>query len=335
MNDNNFTLIITGAGASRELGVPCGKEFLWEMANRLCTGLHDANKKDRENGKYEDSINQFLKYKKVNMYGASNLAVSESEMDSIAKVNEFREKFMPYIKSSEFSTIDYFLQKEELNPDLKEIGKFILAFLLIGYEQHCQHNKLYYGENWLQSFIENNLCQLLTEGRNLESVKFITFNYDRTIEHFSHLFLTERCERNAIESKRKIDCELEVIHVYDKIGSLPWQEGNAKIEFGARNDNPEFVDYAIKGVRLIGDRVSQETLKRIHQLTSNARRIYLIRFGYDSENMKILQLPDHTRTKTIGTSFGMDTKRLNELRGQIEFVDMRCEEFVKSSHFEI
>ena len=331
MNDNNFTLIITGAGASKELGIQCGKEFLWGMANRLCTGLHDANKKDRKKGKYEDTINQFLKYKKVNMDEASNNVMSDSERYSIAMINDFRERFIQYIKDSEFSTIDYFLQKEELH--FKEIGKFILAFLLIGYEHHCKENKLHYGENWLKSFIDNNLSLLLTKGRDLGSVKFITFNYDRTIEHFSHLFLTERCGRNVIESKKTIDCELEVIHVYDKIGSLPWQKGNAKIEFGARNDNSEFVDYAIKGVHLIGDRVSNETQERIRQLSSNAKRIYLIGFGYDSKNMEILGLPNHT--ETIGTSFGMDAKRRNELKGDIKFVDMKCEEFVKSSNFEI
>ena len=61
MSQNKHILIITGAGASKELGISCGKDFLYEMLGRLCTSLNIDEKGEfkKGEGKYQDMINQY------------------------------------------------------------------------------------------------------------------------------------------------------------------------------------------------------------------------------------------------------------------------------------
>lgn len=177
MEQNKYTVLIIGAGASTELGIPGGKSFLMEMASRLCTSLNvDENGNFKSNeGKYHDMINQFLKFREVPMKPETYNTFAPREAYWINAINAFKGAFQKYVEENSSGTIDYFLQNEE-NDAYRIIGKFALAYHLVGAEDMVMRNCSYcLKPNWIRVFIEKNIDSIYKN--DSQNFKVITFNY--------------------------------------------------------------------------------------------------------------------------------------------------------------
>lgn len=331
---NNKIVLITGAGASKELNISCGKDFLWEMASRLCTRYNTniVGGFIAGQGKYLDMINQFLKYKKIDLKEATYSKFEPQEAYWINKINDFKNQFEDYIHNESYGTIDYFLQNAK-DKKLVEIGKFALSFHLIGYEDAILKDNCYESKpNWLKIFVEKYIKEIYN---NKElNFKIITFNYDRTIEHFIYQHLTEELLITEIEAVSFINCRLEVIHIYGKIGNLEWQDKTSFIKFGEKNDNSIFVDYAIKNVQLIGTRIEPEVQNRIDEILSNASKVIFLGYGFDSENNRLLNID--SESKIIYTKYGLSVNDENDFierynSNNKEGFNEKCFELLKTS----
>jgi hypothetical protein len=154
-------------------------------------------------------------------------------------------------------------------------------------------------------------------------VSFITFNYDRSLEYFLFENLYGLVKNAGMTKKDLAEKFLKIpfIHVYGKIGSLPWQTGvygddltiidkNKKIvsygnDIGKKN-HPIKVSMSVNDMIKImyDERKQEDELKTARKLIEEADRVLFLGFGYDESNLKILDMPNLLNGKSVyGTAF--------------------------------
>jgi hypothetical protein len=88
-------------------------------------------------------------------------------------------------------------------------------------------------------------------------VSFITFNYDRSLEHFMHQsFSNTFTEIPAPERNMKELIPFEFLHVYGQIAKLPFQiePDEWSLEYGYDNSKDPFIEKMADNIEIIYDR---------------------------------------------------------------------------------
>ena len=161
-------------------------------------------------------------------------------------------------------------------------------------------------KNWYTS-----LFKILSEGvvrSNLESIfdkiSFISFNYDRCIEHFfvNALQIYYQIPRNEAQ---ELTSKLKVIHPYGTVGPLQWQAKDG-IVFGADVSGQKLFELSSK-IRTFTERVAEEaTLAEIRKTVREARTIVFLGFSFQSLNMKLLDSQSKSNSRRVfATAFGI------------------------------
>jgi hypothetical protein len=226
-------------------------------------------------------------------------------LEDLGHNQDIREKFVSCIDKyvSAHRSVDDFLHdvnhKTEFN-DVKgafvEIGKFSIAFHVLGYEAACVRKASFSNRSWLDQLSDFIVkCRLNTWSDTFVDLRIVTFNYDRLLEEFLHWK-----HRQPIEEF--IDNSL--VHVYDKIAPLNWQEkdkarlGNGFLAFGHRNnDIPEIKKYKNSIKLMYDDTKDNDHLKRAKKFISDADTVLLLGYGYDNynnENLGLMKLEGKT-----------------------------------------
>ena len=164
-----------------------------------------------------------------------------------------------------------------------------------------------------------------------EKISVITFNYDRSLEHYVFENLYGLLENSGIQRKELADVinHIPFIHVYGSLGKLPWQVGvygNAPYLMGG---NPSFVQYGgsdtppftsrkdfLKVIQLMyEERKSNPEILAAKKLIAEADRIFFLGFGYDPINLEILGLPDLLTSQQIyGTAYGCTESEIDYIK---------------------
>ena len=144
------------------------------------------------------------------------------------------------------------------------------------------------------------------------NISFITFNYDRSLEHFLFANLSSIFIDKSEEEICSVINQIPIIHVYGKIGYLPWEKGQGAnesniIPYGEAKPE-DFFKYGFKNVDSISliydDRIQQDTKIRATQLIAQSKYIYFLGFGYDEINLSNIGLPQLLEQKRVyGTAF--------------------------------
>ena len=176
----------------------------------------------------------------------------------------------------------------------------------------------YRNQDWL-FFLHNRMIRDSNTPDSYElygtnKVRFITFNYDRSLEHyiysrFANSFSQENLYDQLVVSPplRKHLVPFEFIHVYGKVDEIPLEGGS-----DYRSDfDFETAEKLFQNIRVIGERVDENIDLARHIISNWAKRIFFLGFGYDPMNLKVLDIPnilneDH---KIYGTAFNASDKR--------------------------
>lgn len=304
------TLIITGAGSNLE------HEFL--------------TAKD---------LRKFLifEYREYFLSLFSGLATPEerklaAEQYAKQEIEEFSRVFL----HSRLKSIDYFLQ---LNPKYAEVGKIGIVCAIARAESKSTfvEEALKEVEGDWYTWLFNEQIANQFQSQDLEKVlsevplRFVTFNYDRSIEHFLFRAIAHALPQEIIRPiflPKAPDLEfLNVRHMYGRIGRLPWQRETAHHTVSERyrrlmsyqEQDPHLVygriprDNAIQymhNINLIGERVQQDKTD-IAKLFKWADRIFFLGFGFAPENLEALNIAENLspRHDVFGTAIGfLDTE---------------------------
>jgi hypothetical protein len=256
------TVFILGAGASYGFGYPLGKNLV------------DIIIKEFDPDNSENAIELF-----------KGLGFSEEDIIS------FRNK----LRLSATTSIDSFL--EPRGEDDRYLGKLAIANALIPFEIT---DTLFNGNSWYKTLVEKLKISFNDFEKN--KISFITFNYDRSLEHFLMTALQNHFNKTEVEVAEKLK-KIPIVHLYGKLGMLPWESVKPD-EYTRKYGSkilPHLLRRSSKSLKIIYDKFELENaeFKQARQLLSSARCIYFLGFGYHKDNLERLKIKSYvTYTST-------------------------------------
>ena len=203
------TVFILGAGASCPYGYPSGAQ----LRKEICLDFHS----------------QYL----------SHLCATESNTHTRNDKLENIEYFTKTFFNSSTKSIDLFLAR---NPQLAETGKYIIAFKVFDAEKKSHFREQSVQEQDWYSYLFDRLTDGIIDRNTLpefsrNNVSFITFNYDRSLEHFLYESLRNSFTEVPDHEIKKEFVKIKIIHVYGQIAPLKWQDSTEGIGY-----SPNFSD---------------------------------------------------------------------------------------------
>jgi hypothetical protein len=213
-----------------------------------------------------------------------------------------------------------------------EIGKLVTAHLLI---QKENHDRLFsFDSNWLRILYNRIAGEYDDIAKN--QIGFITFNYDRNIEHFFFNAISKSYDKPPAEVKELLDRHIPIIHLHGRLGFLPWQ-GESPSE--SRDFEPyptkEAVETGARNIKIIHEDITDGRDKDFAQakaLLARAEKIVFMGFGYNARNIERLGIVDLADGKAIGTCQGLgslgETLAHQATRNKIKLKSGDCTHFV-------
>lgn len=322
--EDKRTVIILGAGASKDYGLPTGEE--------LRTKIIDKFIKLATHHFYEppDVINEY----KVTSHG-------RLVKDEKAMLNEFVYSYKQFIKDFKDSgvQIDLFISRHASNEQYVRFGKLAIALILYNEEMNSSdfnNSKSFYRQLYEQ------LCGDITTPRipifSDKKITIITFNYDRTLEQYLEKTTIPNFKQDMsnVDLYQELD-SLKIIHVYGRLGKLPWEISDEPLlKFPIKGDSNTiirgnyFKKEIINNIHTIHEeRKSDGTLKKVRAVIEKAERVYFMGFHYNKENLANLGIVDvtdekneHTRSsiekvkRVYGTGFNLTKNEVDEIKNK-------------------
>lgn len=284
------TVFILGAGASCPYGYPSGRE----LRREICTHF------------YEDYDRFILKRSKIASFVPPKLELNEAR--------NFADKF----NKSSTKSIDLFLAR---NPEFEILGKKAIIFRIFAAERNSAFREQmrtggrkqdwysYIFDRLTDDHVEKNDYRRFCENK----VSFITFNYDRSLEHFLYESLVNSFNNIPLEKIKEQLVKLRIIHIFGQIAGLEWQDLDSKIEY--RWDiNRINVQGLVNNLRIIYEENNNPELKEAHELLRKAQHIFFLGFGYAKENLELLNIPKALKQgqNIYGTALGLTPKEIQD-----------------------
>lgn len=146
-------------------------------------------------------------------------------------------------------------------------------------------------KTWFNSFFHllTQSCKYADLTKRLNSVVFISFNYDRCIEHYLYYALQECYRKDASEVAQLLREHLKIYHPYGTVGSLPWLNQANAIQYGATPYPTQLLKLAneIKTfTEGTNELLSDVKSIRSHMMTSH--RFVFLGFAFHRLNMELL-----------------------------------------------
>lgn len=277
-------VLVVGAGASCELGLPSGAQLKDHIVESVGNSLQYALGY-REGGDVISDAFRILSEAPLNRQEVQLVNAAECIRDGL-----------PLAVS-----IDNYLDAHRGNDDMITCGKLAIARCILQAEARSTLMRPVHEfprrldisnlqESWLYPFF-----QILTENcsvndlpNRLSRVAVICFNYDRCIEQFLYHALQTYYKIDEQKAKRLLD-DLTIIHPYGSTGKLPWEEGGQKCAFGSEPEARTLLSIAgqintfTEGTDLANSRISE-----VRSLLGTALRVVFLGFGFHRLNLELL-----------------------------------------------
>jgi len=270
------TVFVLGAGASEPYGLPLGSQLRLDIL-----------------AKYNSDVGRAVDL-----------------LNTAPFVRKDINAFVEALKYSGLSSVDAFLERR---PEFMDIGKAMMGIELLHGEVH---ERLWQpDDNWLTYLFGNMIGSSLEEFAN-NNVSFVTFNYDRCVEQFLYVSLSNAFGR-ASEDTAAVVGRIPIVHLHGRLGHLPWQSGNSAIAFGDNQIDPHKMNIVMKEIKVVHEELTDGRDKDFAQakkLLAGARRVYLMGFGFGSRNVQRLGLGQLQPEAYQGTAYGLTGKEIDGCR---------------------
>ncbi|MCX5673459.1 MAG: hypothetical protein NTX87_00480 [Planctomycetota bacterium] len=270
------TVFVLGAGASKPYGYPTGAELRTEVLRGL-------------GGKIE-------KY-------APLCNCLDKDFP-----REVRSQFAEALVKSKHKSVDVFL---ETRREFERVGKLAMAYVVMCREDE---GNLFSEEeipgDWLTYLLDYMTGPFDAFGDN--AVSFITFNYDRVLEHVLFNTLQHRYEEPDVECAAVLR-KIPIVHVHGSLGPLPWQKSGGR----PYRPLPEVweVGNAANRIKIVCESAEEDPeFNKARTLIREAQRIYFLGFGYNKDNVERLRLAGCKEGARIyGTAIGFSDRERKDI----------------------
>lgn len=271
------TVFILGAGASVPFGYPAG------------SGLRDEVIAEKYNSEIVQALNSY----------------DDDKKPFQQEVKIFRE----VLSGAGNYAIDSFL---ESRPEFADMAKTLIARVLISYEESSR--LIPTNGNWYM-YLLNRMGRLEELGQN--NISFITFNYDRSLEHYLFEAIRKRSGTGSPECAEMMK-NFPIVHLYGQLDHLPWQEEQGSTEYSSTVNLIERLRTAKTNIQLINcerDPKDNKHFEDAYRLLGKAERIFFLGFGFDETNLERLQVEYMGNKQIFATTFELDPAVLTWAKG--------------------
>jgi hypothetical protein len=150
-------------------------------------------------------------------------------------------------------------------------------------------------------------------------VTFVTFNYDRSLEHFLFTSLLHSFE-GIDEQKTKEELGRKpVIHIYGKPALLPWErdDGQGALSYASQIDDFTSIDLLgiVDNIYVVHGRRTNPNLERARKKIREAEHVFFLGFGYATENLDAFDFPRVLKPEHLiyGTALGSVQKEVDDI----------------------
>jgi hypothetical protein len=252
--------------------------------------------------------------------------------------------FLKTLTLADPPSIDSFLETKRKS---EKLGKTLIGLALFMKENPDALTTLIgeeEGGKWYGDLV-NKLKTPAVDDFSKNEVSFLTFNYDRSFDHYLFTSIKHSYDDLSDDKCAEIVRTIPIIHLHGQIGKLPWQNehGEERPYQNTRNEIELLIKYSkpsskkiddlefAKARHFVNEQISGQikiiheneldndpAFKDAHKRLERAERIYFLGFGYNDENLRRLRFTDLERTtiigKTIeGTAHGIGEVRRNQI----------------------
>jgi hypothetical protein len=294
------TVFVLGAGASSPYGFPTGRELTKTLLDELAP---------------DKNMGRVL-------------------LDNGIGIGEV-ENFKRQLRLSGRYSVDAFLEHRQ---EFMWIGKLAIAHALISKEVPERIWNTDPDFDWYRNVFNKMNCKVdrFTENK----VSFITFNYDRSLEHY--LFsaaksLYKFSDTECSDAMRSFP----IIHLHGRLCALPWQSSEFTREYANIADIGK-INAAAKEIKIIHEDIEaarDEDFKTAKRLLHEAQRILFLGFGYDHQNCIRLGVirEESLPCMALGSWFGLTQREKHTITSRlpVQFAlpdngnRQGCEEFLR------
>lgn len=317
--DCKSLVLVVGAGASKEVGLPVGFELKKIISQALDLRFDYVGSQESGDKVINSAIDFITKQDKS---GERNSYINAARQISRA---------MPQAIS-----IDNFIDTHQGNRHIEVCGKLAIARCIIEAEQKSilyfdhkdPNSNINYqplGDTWYNSFF-----QLLTENcqkgqlrHRLSKVSIISFNYDRCIEHFLYCALQNYYASMTPEEAADLVKGLNIFHPYGTVGPLHWEDRTHGTRFGEIPRIEKLAGIA-EQLRTFTEGVNpnQSEIISIRQTLRMAKRIAFLGFAFHELNLRLLfddeEITPRAREDVVfGTAHGISLSDINLIKADL------------------
>ena len=222
-----------------------------------------------------------------------------------------------------------------INREFQDIGKKAIALTILAAESVKKLREIMdKGDLDWYSYLFRRLTDDIVNKNDYirlgeNNVSFITFNYDRSLEHFLYESLSNYFNRIPTEKIKEQLIKLRIIHVFGQVAGLEWQDLPSKIKYG-RDVNLIDIQGLVKNIRIIYDEEKNPELKEAQGLIRKAEHIFFLGFGYAKVNLELLKIPEilNPQQNIYGTAYKLRPK-------EIEYIESIFSELVKKNEISV
>lgn len=216
-------------------------------------------------------------------------------------------KFLHALRRARLPSIDSFLEHRK---EFEQIGKIAITKAIIDKEIENNLNN----KDWYQHLFRYMFTSFDDFDKNKLSI--VTFNYDRSLEHYLFEALRSSSGKSKKECAEKLS-KIPIVHVHGEVGNLPWKGGKFTRPYQSNVDAKTLIRSS-EGIRIVheSDADKDKEFVNARKLIASADRIFFLGFGYHKENLarlKIDDLPSGGR-EVLGTSYNMTDKERKHCR---------------------
>ena len=276
------TVFILGAGAHMPYGMLSGEDLTKKIIQLLPT--------PRDLRAYSHSVHPFVK----TYYSTFGTGVG-------TRIDKPLVDFQHKLNHSLHSSIDSFLRTYANTISFPEIGKLAVAMILSPLELQRSWGKddLPKGD-WLTYLFEAmykdchaSINDFISNNKN---VSFVTFNYDRTLEHFMTIKLANTYDTSREEAWNRVKAWNNIIHVYGSLGAFGVQDLDQAFD----PKDPTAYKRSVSSIRLMyEDRQEEQTIAAAKASIEQAHTVIFLGFAFDVDNIARLDLTKTCNAKTI------------------------------------
>lgn len=323
------TVLIVGAGASQEAGLPLGTELVEDIAGLISFERNELTGHLLERSEFVRDMKNY------------------AGLDKVHQFERAAAQMIAGMRSAE--SVDRFIDRNRDNEFVRTLGKAAIVRTVSFKERK---SKLFtdkggpirgmseIDETWYWT-----LVRMLLEGspspeKLFDDIAVVCFNYDRCIEHYLTCELMRSYHIDRKEAAKLVD-RLTIWHPYGTIAPLDTQELNG-IAFGDHESvSGRCFQLASRIKTFTEQHEDRDMISAIRARIRSAETVVFLGFGYNKQNLDLIEPDAPTKVKWIvGTGYGLSDSAKSVVEHQrlapwdkgdpptIEVKQMKCAELL-------